>query len=84
MEYKSLKEINASDFNLEETKLNMPFVVRGLVDEWPLVKKSNEPISEISKYLLYYYESDRVIAFANKHTDGNKFTYAKTLERILE
>ena len=81
MEYKSLKEINAADFNLEKTKLNMPFVVRGLVEDWPLVKKSNEPISEISKYLLYYYESNRVIAFANKHEDGNKFTYADSHNR---
>ena len=81
MDYKSLKEIDALDFNLDETKLNSPFVIRDLANDWPLVKKSGESISEISKYLLYYYESNRVIAFANKYEDGNKFTYANSNNR---
>ena len=74
MEYKPLNEINANDFSLDIFKSNEPLVIRGIVSDWPLVKRAGEDIQKISEYLLCYYENDRIMAIASNHEFGNKFT----------
>ena len=77
MDYKKIEEIDSAEFSLDILKSNHPIVIRGIVSDWPIVKKSSDSIEKISEYLLYFYESDRIIAFASKSEAGNKFTYGK-------
>ena len=77
MDYKKIEEINSVEFSLDILKSNHPVVIRGIVSDWPIVKKSSDPIEKINEYLLYFYESDRIIAFASKPEAGNKFTYGQ-------
>ena len=44
MEYKILNEINASDFSLDILQSENPVVIRGIVSDWPIVKKSTDTI----------------------------------------
>ena len=44
MEYKNLNEINASDFSLDILQSENPVVIRGIVSDWPIVKKSTDTI----------------------------------------
>ena len=55
MEYKNLNEINASDFSLDILQSENPVVIRGIVSDWPIVKKSTDTIEKICEYLLYFY-----------------------------
>lgn len=82
MDYKPLNEINANDFSLDVFTSNEPLVIRGIVNDWPIVKKSSEEIQKISEYLLCYYENDRIIAFASKSELGNKFTYGPNANQM--
>ena len=77
MDYKKIEEIDSAEFSLDILKSNYPVVIRGIVSDWPIVKKSSDPIEKINEYLLYFYESDRIIAFASKPEAGNKFTYGQ-------
>ena len=77
MDYKKIDEIDSAEFSLDILKSNYPVVIRGIVSDWPIVKKSSDSIEKINEYLLYFYESDRIIAFASKPEAGNKFTYGQ-------
>ena len=77
MDYKKIEEIDSEEFSLDILKSNHPVVIRGIVSDWPIVKKSSDSIEKINEYLLYFYESDRIIAFASKPEAGNKFTYCQ-------
>ena len=77
MDYKKIEEIDSEEFSLDILKSNHPVVIRGIVSDWPIVKKSSDSIEKINEYLLYFYESDRIIAFASKPEAGNKFTYGQ-------
>jgi hypothetical protein len=80
--YKQIRKIKSSDFSLDLLRTNEPVVIEGLVSNWPLVKKSiNGSLEDIRSYLLCYYESNRILAFASSHEDGKKFTYADTVSR---
>ena len=78
IEYIPIKEINKSDFNFDLFDNNQPVVIRGLVNDWPLVQASSSSIEDFISHILCYYEGDRVLAFASTSESGNKFTYANT------
>jgi len=82
MPYKNLNEINANEFSLDILQSENPVVIRGIVSDWPIVKKSADTIEKICEYLLYFYESDRIIAFASKPEKGNKFTYGNNQNQM--
>ena len=51
MDYKPLDEINANDFSLDVFTSNEPLVIRGIVNDWPIVKKSSEDIQKIADHI---------------------------------
>ena len=78
IDYTPIKEIKKSDFDFNLFNSNQPVVIRGLVDDWPLVQASSSSIEDLISHILCYYEGDRVLAFASTSESGNKFTYANT------
>jgi len=78
VDYIPIKEIKKSDFDFDLFNSNQPVVIRGLVDDWPLVQASSSSIEDLISHILCYYEGDRVLAFASTSESGNKFTYANT------
>jgi len=78
VDYMPIKEIKKSDFDFDLFNSNQPVVIRGLVDDWPLVQASSSSIEDLISHILCYYEGDRVLAFASTSESGNKFTYANT------
>jgi len=78
IEYKNINEIKKSDFNFDIFDKNQPTVIRGLVDDWPLVRASSSNVEDLISHILCYYEGDRVLAFASTSESGKKFTYANT------
>lgn len=73
-----------------------PAVMRGLVSEWPLVRKASESSTEAGRYLLEFYQGAPVTAFNGPseasgrifYTDqlaATNFTQIKTrLDRVLD
>lgn len=78
IEYQPIIEIKKSDFDFDLFDKNQPVVIRGLVDDWPLVQASSLSMEDLISHILCYYEGDRVLAFASTSESGNKFTYANT------
>ena len=76
--YKPISEIKKSEFNFDLFDTNQPVVIRGLVEDWPLVKASSSNVENLVSHILCYYEGDRVLAFVSSPESGNKFTYANS------
>ena len=47
IQYTPISEIQRSDFNFDLFNTNHPVVIRGLVDDWPLVKASSSSIEDL-------------------------------------
>ena len=60
----AVKVIDAKDFNYELLNSHSPFVIRGLVSDWPLVQASMQSDSACLDYLLSYYQGAPVVSFS--------------------
>ena len=58
VDYMPIKEIKKSDFDFDLLNSNQPVVIRGLVDDWPLVQASSSSIEDLISHILCYYEGD--------------------------
>ena len=52
IEYQPIIEIKKSDFDFDLFYKNQPVVIRGLVDDWPLVKASSQALKIL--YLIFF------------------------------
>lgn len=52
-----------------------PVIFRGLVSDWPLVKKSSESIRDVRRFLLRYYRDAPVRAFTLDAEHGGRIFY---------
>ena len=66
IEYQPIIEIKQSDFDFDLFYKNQPVVIRGLVDDWPLVKASSSSMKILISHILCYYEGDRVISICKQ------------------
>ena len=82
IKYQPISEIKKSEFNFDLFDKNQPVVIRGLVEDWPLVKASSSNIEDLFSYLCYY-EGDRVLAFASSPESGNKFLCKLIQEKLF-
>ena len=72
----AVKVIDAKDFNYELLDSHSPFVIRGLVSDWPLVQASKQSDSACLDYLLSYYQGAPVVSFSGDGSAGNQFSYS--------
>ncbi|KMT64438.1 cupin-like domain-containing protein [Catenovulum maritimum] len=76
VDYASLKqvsEIDKSDFTKEKLNSTQPFIVRGLITDWPLVKA--ETIEAQQAYLLQKYNQKLVHALIAPEQEQGRYFY---------
>ncbi|MGB5581351.1 MAG: cupin-like domain-containing protein [Woeseia sp.] len=56
-----------------------PLVFRGLMSDWPLVRRSQSSITDISRYLLDFYKEAPVTAFISDSDIGGRIFYTDDL-----
>lgn len=78
----AVKVIGAKDFNYELLESHSPFVIRGLVSDWPLVQASKQSDSACLDYLLSYYQGAPVVSFSGDGSAGNQFSYSNDLAEL--
>lgn len=76
------KVIGAEDFNYELLDSRSPFVVRGLVSNWPLVQASKQSDRACLDYLLSFYQGAPVVTFSGDGSSGNQFSYLDDLTEL--
>ncbi|MGB0343032.1 MAG: cupin-like domain-containing protein [Parvibaculales bacterium] len=57
-----------------------PFIVRGIVSDWPLVKASQKSNDDARRYLLSFYEGRPCGVFRGKPEAGNYVTYTSEMD----
>ena len=50
--YEPISEIKKSEFNFDLFNKNQPVVIRGLVEDWPLVKASSSNVEDLVSHSL--------------------------------
>jgi hypothetical protein len=78
----AVKVIGAEDFNYELLDSHRPFVVRGLVSDWPLVQASKQSNSACLDYLQSYYLGAPIVTFSGDGSAGNQFSYSDDLAEL--
>lgn len=63
--------------NLED---NLPWVVRGLVSHWPLVKEGERTAQDSVNYLRQYSSSKPVQAFVSGHENKGRYFYNESMD----
>jgi hypothetical protein len=69
--------INATDVSLTEELLtsDCPIILRGLIKEWPLVKKSSQSIQNANQYLKRFSNQNKVRAFTAAPKEHGRYFY---------
>ena len=78
----SIREIrNATDACLTDELLssNSPVILRGLIKDWPLVKKSNQSLQDASQYLKTFSNQKMVRTFVADPKEQGRFFYNEDL-----
>ncbi|GIR69590.1 MAG: hypothetical protein CM15mP74_08410 [Halieaceae bacterium] len=79
----AINEIDAAALRADPARwiqAAQPWVVRSLVDDWPLVSAANQSDSAFLDYLLGFYSGNQVSAFLGEADIGGRFFYNEALD----